>query len=89
MQPIVCPRCNGKGKSARLREREHISAAWYTWQECAACRGTGYQMNLLSSPKRPATALYQQVITLTACLTGAHAPTASPAQLLGLATRRF
>lgn len=89
MQPIVCPRCNGKGKSARLREREHISAAWYTWQECAACRGTGYQMNLLSGPKRPSTTLYQHMITLTACLTSPHTPKESPARLLGLATRRF
>jgi DnaJ-class molecular chaperone len=89
MQPIVCPRCNGRGKSVRIREREHISAAWYTWQECPACRGTGYQLNHLSTPRRAGASLYQQAITLTACLAGAGGKQPSPAQILGLATRRF
>jgi hypothetical protein len=84
MQTIVCPRCNGKGRSVHIRERDHISAPWYVWRECAACSGTGYQTNRLvhvvAAPSVP---------SFTACLAHTSERGSIPASLLALATRRF
>jgi hypothetical protein len=65
MRPIVCPRCNGKGKSAIITGKEHLSAMWYRWQECSACNGSGYRASILGPVQ---SVLYQDVLTLAACL---------------------
>jgi hypothetical protein len=84
MQPIVCSRCNGKGRSVHIRERDHISAPWYVWRECAACSGSGYQTNRLAHvvamPWAP---------SFTTCLArpAERASVATPR--LALAARRF
>lgn len=84
MQTIICPRCNGKGRSVHIRERDHISAPWYVWRECSACSGTGYQTNRLAhvvaTPRLP---------SLTTCLARAPERSSVTTALLALATRRF
>ena len=87
MQAIVCPRCNGKGKSVRIRERDHISAPWYSWLECAACRGTGYQMNNCFSVPASIAPLYEQVISLASCLPLGQPAKKTTAKRLSLVTR--
>lgn len=34
-----------------MREREHIFASFFVWEECAACQGKGITMNALRSQK--------------------------------------
>lgn len=68
MRTLVCPRCNGKGKSVSFREREHIYMSWYTWQECPACKGTGYNTIRLDATNERAPLFTDAMVTLTACL---------------------
>lgn len=83
MHTLVCPRCNGKGKSVAFREREHIYMAWYTWQDCPACQGTGHHLNRLAATKLPFT---ESVVTLAACLGTPRATTAGPKRTALLTT---
>ena len=86
MRPIVCPRCNGKGKSALIRGKEHLSATWYIWQECSACRGSGYQASVLSAAKK---GIYQDLLTLTSCLPMAKSTKLAPEKVALLTTLKF
>lgn len=63
MRSIVCPRCDGKGKSVVIRGKDHLSATWYIWQECSACRGSGYKASVFSS-----NLLHPEFLSMTSCL---------------------
>jgi hypothetical protein len=63
MRIVACPRCQGKGKTAVMREREHIFAPFFVWEECAACQGRGVTMNALR-PQRSASFASECGVTL-------------------------
>jgi hypothetical protein len=75
MYTLVCPRCNGKGKSVAFRERENIYMSWYTWQDCPSCQGTGQNLNRLAASVHPLAPITETVVTLAACIGIASPPT--------------
>jgi hypothetical protein len=75
MRPVVCPRCNGKGKSAAIRERDHIFMSWYIWQECPACQGTGYRHGSLDGARNHLAAVAEPFLSFASCLTTTRSET--------------
>jgi hypothetical protein len=74
MRPILCPRCDGKGKTVAFREREHIFMSWYTWQECAACQGTGYRRSRLDAEKNAFASVDAPLVSFISCFGPAPVP---------------
>ena len=87
MQPIVCPRCNGKGKSVHIREHDRIGTPWFAWLECAACHGTGYQVNSFAALHASIAPLYEQIVTFASCFSFDPSPKKTSAKQASLVMR--
>ena len=89
MRPLVCQRCNGKGKTVTFREREHIFMSWYVWQECPVCQGSGYHHGRLETAKSAFAPLIEPMVTLASCLSSHRSADAAPKPAPRLATLKF